>query len=217
MSPRSADPTVRPALLDAAARLLAHEGPAALTTRRLATEAGTSTMAVYTRFGSMDEVRRAVRQEGFARLSARLDKLPSTEDPVADLVAAGTTYFVSGLAEPHLYRAMFLDRPLEGDEAGGDVFQRLVAAVRRCVEAGRFEAVEPSMLQVWAAQLWSMRHGMVTLVVTGLLAETDARFVLDDLTLRLLVGYGDEPARAGPSLERGNQASAAPAGCHDVT
>ena len=44
--PRSADPEVGAALVEAAARILAEEGPAALTTRRVATEARTSTMAV---------------------------------------------------------------------------------------------------------------------------------------------------------------------------
>jgi hypothetical protein len=46
-------PDVRRRLLEEAARLLGEEGPAALTTRRLAREAGTSTMAVCTHFGGM--------------------------------------------------------------------------------------------------------------------------------------------------------------------
>ncbi|MEU4325462.1 hypothetical protein [Nonomuraea dietziae] len=48
-----------------------------MTARRLAGEAGTSTMAVYTYFGGMEEVRGAVRQEGFARLAADLDATPT--------------------------------------------------------------------------------------------------------------------------------------------
>ena len=78
MSPRSADPAIRTALLDAAARILAADGPSALSTRRLATEVGASTMAVYTHFGSMDQVRQAVRQDGFARLAAELDAVDRT-------------------------------------------------------------------------------------------------------------------------------------------
>jgi AcrR family transcriptional regulator len=86
--------------VEAAARLLAHEGPHALTTRRLAAEVGTSTMAVYSRFGSMDEVRRAVRREGFARLVADLDAAPASDDPVADLVATDASYLANGLSNP---------------------------------------------------------------------------------------------------------------------
>src|SRR5438045_8769349 len=75
----------RRALIEAAARLIATEGAAALTLRRVADEVGTSTMAIYTHFGGMSELRRAVRQEGFARLAARAARVRETDDPVADL------------------------------------------------------------------------------------------------------------------------------------
>jgi AcrR family transcriptional regulator len=202
MSPRSADPLVRARLIEAAARLLAEEGPAALTSRRLAAEAGTSTMAVFSRFENMTDLRRAVRAEAFGRLEAHLDALPVTDDPVADLVATGTVFFDSGVANPHLYRAMFLDRPPEGDDLGVGVYERLVALVRRCMAAGRFTDAKESLVPVWAAQVWSMRHGMVTMAVAGLLPVEQVRFVLDDMTFRLLVGYGDDPARAERSMRR---------------
>jgi AcrR family transcriptional regulator len=195
-------------LVEAAARVLAEEGPAALTSRRLAAEIGSSTMAVFSRFQNMAQVRRAVRQEGFARLNARLDALPASDDPVADLVAAGAVFFASGVANPHLYRAMFLDRPSEDDNLGAGTYERLVALVRRCVTAGRFPAAQESLVPVWAAQLWSMRHGMVTMSVAELLPDEQARFVLDDMTFRLLVGYGDDPARARRSIEQGSRATA---------
>jgi AcrR family transcriptional regulator len=196
-------------LVEAAARVLAEEGPAALTSRRLAAEIGSSTMAVFSRFQSMAEIRWAVREEGFARLDARLDALPASDDPVADLVAAGVVFFVNGVANPHLYRAMFLDRPPEDDNLGAGTFERLVALVRRCVTAGRFPAAQESLVPVWAAQMWSMRHGMVTMTVAELLPSEQARFVLDDMTFRLLVGYGDDPARARRSIEQGSHAAAA--------
>jgi AcrR family transcriptional regulator len=195
-------------LVEAAARVLAEEGPAALTSRRLAAEIGSSTMAVFSRFESMAEVRWAVREEGFARLNARLDAMPASDDPVADLVAAGEVFFASGVANPHLYRAMFLDRPPEEDNLGAGTYERLVSLVGRCVTAGRFPAAKPSLVPVWAAQLWSMRHGMVTMTVAELLPDEQARFVLSDMTFRLLVGYGDDPARARRSIEQGSRAAA---------
>jgi AcrR family transcriptional regulator len=209
MSPRSADPRLRTVLVEVAARVLAEEGPAALTSRRLATEVGASTMAVFSRFQNMAEVRRAVREEGFARLNARLDAVPPSDDPVADLVVASTVFFDSGVANPHLYRAMFLDRPPEDDNLGAGTYQRLIELVRRCVSAGRFPAAQASLIPIWAAQLWSMRHGMVTMTVAGLLPGEQARFVLDDMTFRLLVGYGDDPPRARQSIDHGSRAAAA--------
>ncbi|MEU4555198.1 TetR family transcriptional regulator [Micromonospora violae] len=195
-------------LVEAAARVLAEEGAAALTSRRLAAEIGSSTMVVFSRFQSMAEIHWAVREEGFARLNARLDALAASDDPVADLVAAGAVFFNSGLANPHMYKAMFIDRPPEDDNLGAETFERLVALIQRCVAAGRFPAARESLVPVWAAQLWSMRHGLVTMTVAELLPSEQARFVLDDMTYRLLVGYGDDPGRAKQSIEQGTRATA---------
>lgn len=203
MSPRPADPDARDRLLAAAARLLAAEGASSLTTRRLAAEAGTSTMAVYTRFGGMEEVRDAVRAEGFARLAAALDATTRTDDPVRDLVAAGATYVRFGLREPDLYRAMFLDPPRSPDAGvvGHGAFGRLVAAVQRCVDAGRFGATgEPVG---WAVQLWTMRHGLVSLATVGLMPLDQVGLHAADMSQRLFVGYGDDPAAAAASVAAG--------------
>src|ERR1700738_4078203 len=92
VSPRQADPELRAHLIEAAARLLAEEGPLALSTRRLAAAVGSSTTAVYTHFGGMDDLVRAMVHEGFGRLSERMNALGPTEDPVADVVALGMAY-----------------------------------------------------------------------------------------------------------------------------
>ena len=204
MSPRPSDPAVRTALIEAGARILAVDGPGALSTRRLASETGTSTMAVYTYFGSMDELRRGIRAEGFARLAGTLSALPRTRDAVADLAAGGLAYVTSGLDSPALYRAMFTDRPPAGDDdAGAQLFQRVVDDVTRCMADGRFDAADPSLAVPWAGEIWTMRHGMVTLVLSGLLPTQQARFLLTDMTYRLVVGYGDTPPAARQSVEDG--------------
>src|SRR2546423_3555500 len=114
---RSEKADARAALIDTAARLIATEGPAALTLRRIADEAGTSTMAIYTHFGGMPELRRAVRREGFARLAASLARVDETEDPVADLAMLGAAYYETALSNPDLYRVMFMEQPLDDPHA----------------------------------------------------------------------------------------------------
>lgn len=201
MSPRAADPSVRTALIAAAARIVAAESPRALTTRRLAAEVGTSTMAVYTHFGSMDEVRSAVRRDGFARLEADLGAVARTDDPVADLAALVAAYFANGVAHPELYRAMFVARPpQEADDPGEPIFTRLTEAVSRCVKAGRFHPDEPHAPQAWAAELWAMLHGLVTLAHAETVTGTQVAALLSDMTHRLAVGYGDDPAAARASV-----------------
>ena len=63
--------------MEAAARLIATDGLASLTLRRLTREVGTSTMAIYTHFGSMDELR-AQAHAGGAHLEEIF--LRATED-----------------------------------------------------------------------------------------------------------------------------------------
>src|SRR5258705_10048292 len=63
--PQPRDPETAAKLVAAAARLLAGEGRGALTARRLGAEVGASSMAVYTYFGGMDELLRAVWRRGF--------------------------------------------------------------------------------------------------------------------------------------------------------
>ncbi|HET6795126.1 MAG TPA: helix-turn-helix domain-containing protein, partial [Acidimicrobiales bacterium] len=86
------DSPQRTALIEAAARLVAEEGPSALSTRRLAAEVGTSTMAVYTWFGGMPQLLRALLREGFRRFGDRLRSVEPTDDPVADLGRLGIAY-----------------------------------------------------------------------------------------------------------------------------
>src|SRR5438046_8454340 len=93
---------LRSALIEAAARLIATEGTAGLTLRRVAEAVGTSTMAIYTHFGGMPELRRAVRQEGFARLAARAAQAGDSDDPVADLAGLGLAYYEHAMSNPHL-------------------------------------------------------------------------------------------------------------------
>src|SRR5437879_6714033 len=138
MSPRSADPALRTALVESAARLIAEEGAAGLTLRRLAREVGTSTMVVYTHFGGMDELRQEVRREGFGRLAEHLNGVVPSRDPVFDLGLLGWAYCRNALTNPNLYRVMFMEVTAPGGPViGYDTFETLVKAVDRAAQAGR--------------------------------------------------------------------------------
>src|SRR5438105_15398684 len=102
-------------------------------------------MAVYTHFGGMSELRREVRREGFARLGAHLADVEPTGDPVGDLVLLGWAYHQNATTNPNLYRAMFMEGPVDENDAvvGAETFERLVEAVDRCVESGRFSPADP--------------------------------------------------------------------------
>ena len=162
---------VRVRLLEAAARLLGEEGPAALTARRLANEAGTSTMAVYTHFGSMPALVREIVAEGFNRLHARVAEVPVTDDPIADLQAISVAYREHALANPNLYAVMFGAASLGGyrlhDEeldVGLAAFGQVVAAAERAMDAGALRKDDPAAV---AGQLWTALHGYVMIELAG--------------------------------------------------
>jgi AcrR family transcriptional regulator len=210
VSPRTADPAVRTALLENAARLTATEGAAGLTLRRLAEETGTSTMAVYTHFGGMQNLRQEVRREGFARLRAHLELVEPTGDPVADLARLGREYHDNARENPHLYRAMFMEAPHTDpaqpdgdDEIGLDTFDLLVAAVRRCTQAERFSPGDPVAN---ALQLWSAAHGVMALLLSGLLEAELALATLQSTWRNLFLAFGDDRARLDRSLTKTRRA-----------
>ncbi len=201
MSPKPADPTVRMALLETAARIIAAEGSGKLTLRRLASEVGTSTMAVYTHFGGMTELRREVRREGFSRLGAFLGAVETTDDPVADFLVLGWAYYTNATTYPDLYRAMFMDGPVDAADAdaGLDTFDQCVAGARRCVEAARFAPADPVEL---ATQVWALLHGIVSLRLAHLLAPAQADASLRTATLTMFIAFGDDPDDLHRSLAR---------------
>jgi AcrR family transcriptional regulator len=196
VSPKTADPSVRSALLETAAQIVAIEGRASLTIRRLAKEVGTSTMAVYTHFGNMEELRREVRREGFERLRSRLDSVRPTKDPVADLTLLGAAYYISATASPNLYRAMFLDGPVDGEDlpTGLDTFMYLVNCIARCVAAGRFPDAPSDDPAELAVDLWALTHGLVSLQLANLLGADEAVAHLESGGRSLFVAWGEDEA-----------------------
>ncbi len=191
--------------MDAAARLLIEEGPNALSTRRLAAAAGTSTMAVYTHFGGMDDLVRAMVHEGFRRLSARMGDVGKSADPVADVAALGIAYHDNALENRHLYSVMFGGSTLGGfalneqdRQYGRYTLEPVARAVARCMEAGRFRPGDP---QAVANQMWIALHGLVTLELGGFLIEPYTADALFGAQVRsLLIGAGDSIEHASASM-----------------
>jgi AcrR family transcriptional regulator len=153
-------------LLRAASDVLATDGPSALTVRRIANQAGVSTMKVYSRFGGKDGVIDHLFIEGFRRLYDAVDEAPTTDDPLADLRSCGANYRRFALANPTYYSIMF-DRVVADYvpsaaalEQAGATLQQLADRVSRAMRAG---ALAPDDPMTTAASLWSTCHGLVSL------------------------------------------------------
>jgi AcrR family transcriptional regulator len=182
-------------LVEVAARLVATEGLAGLSTRRVAAEAGTSTMAVYSRFGSMPDLVAAVVKEAFQRFGDELSATAKgTGDPLSDLAALGLAYRRFALAHPHLYKVMFDGAPAgratlndEDRAAAFATFDILVAAVARAIEAGSLGGeADLGALQIWAAV-----HGAMSIELAGMgPGGEEAERLFMALSSSVLVGLG---------------------------
>lgn len=163
---------LRARLLEEAARILGEEGPAALSARRLATAAGTSTMAVYTHFGSMAGVVDAVATEGFVRLVEHVDAVGTSDDALGDLRRMAGAYRDNALENRHLYGVMFGAISVGGfhgrgadPEVAAAAFDQLASGIQRAMDAGVLVAGDSRAV---AAQFWSALHGYVMLELAGM-------------------------------------------------
>lgn len=163
------------ALLAAARRLLADHGPEALTVRRIASEAGMSTMNVYSRFGGKDGVIDELFADGYRRLIEAIDGVPTTDDVIGDLMNVAQTYREFATDNPTYYGIMFRSA-VPGFEASPESVQmalgglaHLVGRVRRGQELGQI--VGATNAQEISAWLWATCHGMVSFELDGVASD----------------------------------------------
>lgn len=188
-----------------------------MSTRRVSTEAGTSTMAVYTQFGSMAGLVRAVVREGFTRLAADFDRVAWSRDPVADMALFGRAYRQTAIANANLYGVMLGGRSIAGFRVTGEdrrhghhAMARVTVCAARCIAAGRFRVTEAVRA---AHHLWLAVHGMIMLEIGGyLVAPCDADLCFEPQLITLMVGAGDNLDAATASVHHSATRFAALAG-----
>jgi AcrR family transcriptional regulator len=164
------DGDIRDQLVDAGLRVLDQAGPSELTVRRIAETAGTSTMGVYSRFGSRSGVLNSIYERGFALLIEELTALPDTGDARQRVLDLSLVCRRFALARPALYAFMF-ERPVPDFDPGPQrrdamlraSFGLLVAAVQRAIAQGTLAPGDPVRTSYL---VWSMTHGMISLELT---------------------------------------------------
>jgi len=199
--PREHGPGTRAALLETATALLASEGADAVTVRRVATETGTTTRAVYSLFGGKDGMLRALFREVTETMRRHHLAVPARDDPAAEIAELAAAYRAAAREHPSLYtyylgRAATSLHPTAGDiaEAFG-VQDRVTDAVRRAVKSGRFPGRTAEAI---AVQLWSLVHGLASIELLGYLGdEQQAATRWRDALAAALSGY-QQPPSPGP-------------------
>ena len=217
--PREHDERTREDLRAAAELLVAEGGPDALSVRAVAGEAGTTTRAVYSIFGSKDGLVAALAQTAFELLYDNIDRLPETDDPVADLVAVGTKV-VRGLVREHpaLYRIAFqriagLQPEPELVAARERAWVQLQGRVQRVKDAGLLgrKAVPDA-----ARELNAMWEGLANAELRGdvlrIMPKSEEERAWSEALITVLRGFRDStPPRKRTSPARQHKSSRPPA------
>jgi AcrR family transcriptional regulator len=204
----------RARLLEVATNAVEAQGPEVLRARALTAEIGASTQAIYTLFGGMPGLFEAIVAEAFTRFARHVERVPETDDPVADFFAKGWAYTEWALAHPQLYRLMFgltggelrrhagLEVAVAGAVANTPQAQMaldvLVGSMARITNSDRIDSADPV---IPAGQFLSATHGWLLLEIGGAFgAEGGGLDIIRELAVNLMVGLGDGRALAEASF-----------------
>jgi AcrR family transcriptional regulator len=165
---------VRQEILDAARDILAREGYAHLSMRRVAERIEYSPTAIYLHFEDKRDLVFQVCEETFGKLVHELETLDvEFKDPVERLREGMRRYVAFGLRHPQHYLATFVAVPHEQLPEDAERYNNpasngmralgiLRACVLACVDTGTFRKVDAD---VTARALWAALHGVTALLI----------------------------------------------------
>ena len=158
---------VRRLVLDAAIAIIELEGAESLSMREVARRAGVSHQAPYHYFGDRSGIFAAISEEGFTGLAQAFRDVHETEMPAAK---AGFIAYLN-FAREHVghFRVMFRNdicgvaTHALTQTAADSAFDELRLMVSRITGP----EIDPNKAFTFAAMLWSLSHGLATLVIDG--------------------------------------------------
>jgi AcrR family transcriptional regulator len=197
----------RDAIVDAARELLRTTDLNDLSLRKLAAVLGVTAPALYAHVEDKEDLLRAVAERGFRDLLARFEQVTETE-PVARLRAFGHAYVEQAVADPEVFRVMFLFRPGALDVPGVDnelpaataAFTYPGGAVAEALAAGDIHPERSPATT--AVTMWTTAHGCATVLLLGaragevIVPEGMGEVVSDVIDVTLL-GLRQPPSHRG--------------------
>lgn len=154
------------ALVTAGRRILEAEGPAALSLRAVAREAGVSPAAPYHHFKDKSELLDAVAEEGWRELGEAIaDGLAAAADPKLALNEIGVAYVTFARQNPALYRLMYhaacnrAMMPATAKDVGSGY-----AKVKEALIAAGADPNDERELQLAQIAAWCNVHGVAEMV-----------------------------------------------------
>jgi AcrR family transcriptional regulator len=203
--PREHNEETAARLLMMAERVVEAEGQEALSMRRLAAEAETTTRAVYSLFGSRDGLLAALGTRAYTLLGADVAAVAVTDDPAADLVEAGLTFRTFATAHPALFALAVQMRTAPGVAAAFKparmaALMTLKARIEHLEAAGlvRDRSVRDAIVAFHA-----LCEGLAALELRGTMPKGEARNVWRGALSAIVMGF------ASPTKPRSTRAGRA--------
>ena len=191
------------ALVLAGRRILEAEGPAALSLRAVAREAGVSPAAPYHHFKDKGELLDAVAEEGWRELGEAIAKgRAGVENQRALMIEIGVAYVTFARQNPALYRLMYhaaCDREMMPDKAKEeDSGWRHVE--RALIEAGADPTDEQGMKLAQIAA-WCNAHGVAEMAGFKEFAALKESLGGEEAFVRAILSHVGIYARRSPATE----------------
>jgi AcrR family transcriptional regulator len=199
--PREHDEQTAAALLDAAEQLIAEGGVDGLSLREVAGAAGTTTRAVYSLFGSKEQLLGALGVRAFEFLEAGLEELPVTVDPRQDLVEASLMFRRFALGHPALFSIAFhrVD-PTIWPRFQTAAMDTLVILHQRFEPLAAQELLGGRSVSEAAWQFHALCEGLAALELRGTPLSGDPETLWRDAIHALVNGFENAKASAGEAL-----------------
>jgi len=154
-------------------------GLEAVSLRRVATALGVTAPALYAYVSDKHDLLRGVAEGEFDRLMAAFDGIDDV-DPIQRIRRLGRAYVEHAVADPELFRTMFLFPPelaiseITGQElpAATKAFEMALGATTDAVEQGIFPKVDALTA---ALTTWTAMHGLADILLLGFVFDDKAR------------------------------------------
>jgi AcrR family transcriptional regulator len=164
----------------AARAILVEEGAEAVNMRRVAKDAGVSTMATYRHYPNREALLHAVADACSDELARDWGRRAGIKDPAARLDALLSDFLDFALGQPHLYTFLMADRrerarrfPEDFREGASPSFTPVVAAVEYGMRQGLLREDDP--LEVTLA-FTAQAQGLVQLYLAGRIGLPEREF-----------------------------------------
>ena len=176
-----------------------------MSVRGVAAEAGTTTRAVYSLFGSRDGLIAALGAHTYDLLRTALERLPQTADPQADMVEAGLMFRRFALEHPALF-SIGIQRTLTSSElwpqfraAANDALAVLSQRLARLQEN---DLLGGRTVRDATTQFHALCEGLAALELREALPAKDAERIWRDALTALIAGLAITPPRqrSGPTI-----------------